>query len=75
MDNANIFRSRSNQNRAEPTSANTGELGPVLHHLRGDQDHLIPEAGGGPLGGDPEADQQTRGLLSQWPESARSLPK
>ena len=75
MDNANIFRSRSNQYKAEPTSPNPGELGPNLHHLHGDQDHLIPEAGGGPLGGDPEADQQTRGLLPQRPESARSLPK
>ena len=70
-----FIRSTGGESEKEQSCADTGELGPDLHHLGGDQDHLIRGAGGWPPRGDPQADQQTRRLLSHGPEGPRRLPK
>ena len=70
-----FIRSTGGESEKEQSCADTGELGPNLHHLGGDQGHLVPGAGGGPPRGDPQADQQTRRLLSHGPEGTRRLPK
>ena len=70
-----FIRSTGGESEKEQSCADTGELGPDLHHLGGDQDQLIPGAGGGPPRGDPQADQQTRGLLPHGPKGPRRLLK
>ena len=70
-----FIRSTGGESEKEQSCADTGELGPDLHHLGGDQDQLIPGTGGGPPRGDPPADQQTRRLLPHGPEGPRRLLK